>query len=78
MIHRPRIIFADEPTGLLDRTTGLQVMALLRGYCKQGSLVAVTHNPELLSEADLVITLRDGQVAGVKDRLTRVAQGNAK
>ena len=77
MIHRPRIIFADEPTGLLDRRTGLQVMALLRGYCRQGSLVAVTHNPELLSEADLVMTLRDGQIAGVKDRLARVAAASA-
>jgi putative ABC transport system ATP-binding protein len=74
MIHRPRIIFADEPTGLLDRTTGLQVMALLRGYCKQGSLVAVTHNPELLSEADLVITLRDGQMKDLRDRVSRKAQ----
>jgi ABC-type lipoprotein export system ATPase subunit len=74
MIHRPRIIFADEPTGLLDRTTGLQVMALLRGYCKQGSLVAVTHNPELLSEADLVITLRDGQMGDLRDRVSRKAQ----
>jgi putative ABC transport system ATP-binding protein len=74
MIHRPRIIFADEPTGLLDRTTGLQVMALLRGYCKQGSLVAVTHNPELLSEADLVITLRDGQMNDLRDRVSRKAQ----
>ena len=74
MIHRPRVIFADEPTGLLDRRTGLQVMALLRGYRQQGSLVAVTHNPELLTEADLVITLRDGQVANVKDRLTRAVQ----
>jgi putative ABC transport system ATP-binding protein len=73
MIHRPRIIFADEPTGLLDRRTGLQVMSLLRGYCEQGSLIAVTHNPEILTEADLVITLRDGQIAGVKDRLARVA-----
>jgi len=73
MIHRPRIIFADEPTGLLDRTAGLQVMALLRGYCRQGSLVAVTHNPEILSEADLVITLRDGRIADVKDRVARVA-----
>jgi putative ABC transport system ATP-binding protein len=77
MIHRPRVIFADEPTGLLDRRTGLQVMALLRGYCQQGSLVAVTHNPELLSEADLVITLREGQVTSVKDRLTRVAEANS-
>ena len=71
MIHRPRVIFADEPTGLLDRRTGLQVMALLRSYREQGSLVAVTHNPEILSEADLVITMRDGQIDGVKDRLTR-------
>jgi putative ABC transport system ATP-binding protein len=74
MIHRPRVIFADEPTGLLDRRTGLQVMALLRGYREQGSLIAVTHNHEILAEADLVITLRDGQVASFKDRLTRVAQ----
>jgi putative ABC transport system ATP-binding protein len=74
MIHRPRIIFADEPTGLLDRTTGLQVMALLRGYCQQGSLVAVTHNPELLSEADLVITLRDGRVKALRDRVSRKAE----
>ena len=73
MIHRPRVIFADEPTGLLDRRTGLQVMALLRTYRDQGSLVAVTHNPEILSEADLVITMRDGRISGVKDRVTRVA-----
>jgi len=77
MIHRPRVIFADEPTGLLDRRTGLQVMALLRGYRDQGSLIAVTHNPEILSEADLVITLRGGQVANVKDRLARAAQVNS-
>jgi len=73
MIHRPRVIFADEPTGLLDRRTGLQVMALLRGYRKQGSLIAVTHNPEILAEADLVVTLRDGRITDVKDRVARVA-----
>ena len=73
MIHRPRIIFADEPTGLLDRRTGLQVMALLRGYRNQGSLIAVTHNPEILAKADLVITLRDGRIADVKDRVAQVA-----
>jgi putative ABC transport system ATP-binding protein len=74
MIHRPRIIFADEPTGLLDRRTGLQVMALLRSYRDQGSLIAVTHNPEILSEADLVLTLRDGEVSDVRDRVIRKAQ----
>jgi putative ABC transport system ATP-binding protein len=74
MIHRPRLIFADEPTGLLDRHTGLQVMALLRSYREQGSLIAVTHNPEILAEADLVIRLRDGQIADVKDRVARTTQ----
>jgi putative ABC transport system ATP-binding protein len=74
MIHRPRMIFADEPTGLLDRRTGLQVMALLRGYREQGSLITVTHNPELLAEADLVITLRDGQIANIMDRVARETQ----
>jgi len=73
MIHRPRVIFADEPTGLLDRRTGLQVMALLRGYREQGSLIAVTHNPEILSEADLVITMRDGEVANIKARVGNAA-----
>ena len=71
MIHRPRIIFADEPTGLLDRHTGLQVMGLLRSYRDQGSLIAVTHNPEILTEADLVIRMRDGQVIKVEDRVAR-------
>jgi putative ABC transport system ATP-binding protein len=74
MIHRPRVIFADEPTGLLDRRTGLQVMSLLRSYRDQGSLIAVTHNPEILTEADLVITLRDGRIAKVQDRVTRTMQ----
>ncbi len=74
MVHRPRIIFADEPTGLLDRRTGLQVMALLRGYREQGSLIAVTHNPEILGEADLILTIRDGQIAQVEDRLARANQ----
>jgi putative ABC transport system ATP-binding protein len=71
MIHRPRVIFADEPTGLLDRRTGLQVMALLRSYREQGGLIAVTHNPEILAEADLILKLRDGRIAGVEDRVSR-------
>ena len=74
MIHRPRVIFADEPTGLLDRRTGMQVMALLRSYREQGSLIAVTHNPEILTEADMVITLRDGRLADIKNRVVREAQ----
>ncbi|MHC4560446.1 MAG: ABC transporter ATP-binding protein [Planctomycetota bacterium] len=74
MIHSPRIIFADEPTGLLDRHTGLQVMTRLRSYRDQGSLIAVTHNPEILTEADVVITLSDGQTACVEGQLMSATQ----
>ncbi|MFP4346136.1 MAG: ABC transporter ATP-binding protein [Anaerolineales bacterium] len=73
-LHRPRVIFADEPTGLLDRRTGLQVMALLRGFCEQGSLIAVTHNPEILTEADLIIKMRDGRLEAIEDRAVRRMQ----
>ena len=73
-IHRPRVIFADEPTGLLDRHTSLQVIALLRSVSKHGSLIAVTHNPEILSEADLMIRMRDGQIVEMQDRVTRSVQ----
>jgi putative ABC transport system ATP-binding protein len=73
-IHRPRVIFADEPTGLLDRHTSLQVVSLLRDVSKHGSLIAVTHNPEILSEADLIIKMRDGQIVEMQDRVTRSVQ----
>jgi putative ABC transport system ATP-binding protein len=73
MIHRPRVIFADEPTGLLDRRTGLQVMSLLRSYREQGSLIAVTHNPEILTEANSVIRLRDGRLVVAGERSARIA-----
>ncbi len=62
MIHAPRVIFADEPTGLLDQATGHSVMEHLRRACGNGSLVAVTHNPEILEGADLVLHMRDGKI----------------
>lgn len=66
IIHQPRVIFADEPTGLLDSKTGLNVMELLLQQCKNGSLIAVTHNPEILSKADLIITISDGKIINMK------------
>lgn len=73
-VHRPRVIFADEPTGLLDRHASLQVIALLRSVSKHGSLIAVTHNPEILSDADLIIRMRDGQIVEMQDRVARSVQ----
>jgi putative ABC transport system ATP-binding protein len=60
----PRLLIADEPTGQLDAETGLGVMALLRGIVESEGVTAVvaTHDHVLVSLADRVLTITDGQV----------------
>jgi len=66
LVNRPAIILADEPTGNIDTTTGAEIMDLLRRLNReQGvTLLLVTHDPEAAGFADIVIQLRDGQIAG--------------
>ena len=63
-IHRPTLLFADEPTGNLDAATGARVIELMTELNEeQGTtLVLVTHDPELATRAHRVIRLRDGAV----------------
>lgn len=62
--HRPRILFADEPTGNLDATNGANVIGLLSELNReQGTtLVLVTHDLELAARARRVLRLRDGAI----------------
>jgi putative ABC transport system ATP-binding protein len=68
LINQPAIVFADEPTAALDQTTGHQVVDLLAHYRGHGSIVFVTHDPEMLSKADRVIRMRDGQIISEEKR----------
>lgn len=63
-VGRPKVIFADEPTGNLDSATTEQVMKMLLEISQQNNItfVMVTHDPELAKLAPRVITLKDGQV----------------
>ncbi len=62
---RPRVLFADEPTGALDRATGRTVLDLLRDAAASGqTVVMVTHDPLAASYADEVLFLADGLVVG--------------
>jgi putative ABC transport system ATP-binding protein len=64
MINRPRVLFADEPTGSLDSLTGEQVMDLLVAAAReQGTtVVLVTHEPRVAMYADREVIVRDGMV----------------
>ncbi|WP_330333363.1 ABC transporter ATP-binding protein [Streptomyces sp. NBC_00536] len=72
LVAEPEIVFADEPTGSLDRQTGRQIMALLRDTVdRAGRTVAmVTHDPAAAACADRVIFLSDGRVVGRLDHPT--------
>jgi len=63
-VTRPKVIFADEPTGNLDTHTTEQVMkAMLDRVSKYGiTLVMVTHEPSLAAVGNRIVTLRDGKI----------------
>jgi putative ABC transport system ATP-binding protein len=64
LVHRPAVVFADEPTASLDQTTGHEVVNLLSDYRRSGggSLLVVTHDQAMLTGADRVLQMRDGRL----------------
>jgi len=62
LVNNPAIILADEPTGNLDSKSGEEIMGLLRKLNEDRgtTLIVVTHDPEIATLTDRVITLRDG------------------
>jgi len=63
LVNAPSLVLADEPTGNLDTKSGAEIMALLHQLHEQGAtIVMVTHSPADASEAERIITLRDGRV----------------
>ncbi|MEK6532340.1 MAG: ABC transporter ATP-binding protein, partial [Nitrospirota bacterium] len=67
---RPPFLFADEPTGNLDSTTGVQVINLLLAMHRDfgTTLVLVTHDQDLAGRMQRVVALRDGRIES--DQLT--------
>ncbi len=61
---RPRILFADEPTGNLDATTGEGIVSLLfrRLAETDATLVLITHDRDLADRCDRIVTMRDGRI----------------
>ena len=64
LVSRPSVMFADEPTGNLDSTTGGEILALLRDSVDSlgQTTVMVTHDAHAAAIADRVLFLADGQI----------------
>ncbi len=64
IIMEPSVILADEPTGNLDRNSGIEVMNILEGLNKRNiALIMVTHDPDLGKRASRRIQMIDGRVS---------------
>ena len=60
---RPPIILADEPTGNLDSHSGVEVMKILHELHQEGrTVILITHDNDIASEAERVIKISDGQI----------------
>jgi putative ABC transport system ATP-binding protein len=63
LVNDPRIVFADEPTGNLDSSTGDSILELFRELSQQGrTIVLVTHDLEIAMNAPRRIEMRDGKI----------------
>ena len=64
IVGAPPVLVADEPTGALDRRTGLEILDLLLGLNEEGTtLVVVTHDPEIGARCGRIVELHDGRLA---------------
>ncbi len=65
LVSEPKFIFADEPTGSLDRVTGQSIMELLSELSREGvGVVMVTHEPDYAALGNLHICMEDGRIIG--------------
>lgn len=71
-VTRPKVVFADEPTGNLDSKTTKEVMQMIRGFAHRfhQTIILVSHDPEMTEYADRIVTLIDGEI--VKDEYHKV------
>ncbi len=64
LVTEPSIVFADEPTGNLDTTTGHEIMNIFKRLNRQGvTIILVTHEREIAQYANRIIHIRDGLIS---------------
>ena len=68
LVNKPTIIFADEPTGNLDSSTGSDVMQLFKDLNEQGqTIILITHEEEIAHQSKRIINIKDGLIESDKN-----------
>jgi putative ABC transport system ATP-binding protein len=64
VVHEPKLVVADEPTGNLDAETARHVLELLRRTCRErnATLIVATHSAEVAAQAGRILTIRAGRI----------------
>lgn len=79
-VNRPEVIFADEPTGNLDSKSTKEVMEMMVGFIREyhQTLILVTHDQDMASYADHIVTLKDGKIVNEQWKETEEEKDNEK
>ena len=68
LVTRPPVLLADEPTGALDRKTGIEVMNMLKELNANGNtIILITHDNDLAAEAKRIVRISDGEITEDKE-----------
>lgn len=87
LVNRPELVLADEPTANLDSTTSMKILELMRQLNRDEKcgFVFSTHDPDIVSQCETVIRMRDGEVIDTLDEseasvkyTTRIVDGIAR
>lgn len=73
-VDRPKIIFADEPTGNLDTHTSFDIMNLMCNMARENdqTLIIVTHDVETSIYADRIVDMRDGKIVSIEENDAKI------
>ncbi len=74
LVHRPRLLLADEPTGNIDSHQGADILALIRALAKEGeqTLLLVTHSDQAAQTADYTWRMQDGRLVSRTERMSEL------
>lgn len=67
LINEPQIIFADEPTGALDRSTSTEIMSILKEIAKDKLVIVITHDQKICDFADEIIHIKEQKIKAERE-----------